>query len=163
MKVLKGLAVLMLVLASVLIVNTHAQAGTYCWVATDGNAGIVEGVRLTTTDLGFGHTMLTGTVTIYNTTTGASTIVLANGAANVTGVSASTPNGVLEAALTVNGAAPASFSTAATSLFVADVHLLLDPNSMNGTYFRSTTTNTSAASTTDTRYDGVATLTSCLY
>ncbi|KWT92851.1 hypothetical protein [Candidatus Magnetominusculus xianensis] len=163
MKVLKGLAVLMLVLASVLIVNTHAQAGTYCWIASDGNAGIVEGVRLTTTDLGFGHYMLTGTVTIYNTATGASTIVTANGAMNVTGITTSTPNGVLEGMLNANGVAAASSTVASATSYTADVHLLLDPGSMNGTYFRSTTTHTSTASTADTRYDGVATLTTCLY
>ena len=163
MRVLKGLAVLMVVmvvlLTGVLAFSTQAQAATYCWYAVDGNTSTVSYMRLSLADYGSGHYSVAGTATVYNTTTGASSIAEANGAAEVTtalntdGQTVST----LETALSVIGGST-------TSIVVADVHLLLDASSMSGSYFRTMKTyTTSTTPATDTRYDGVATLTTCLY
>lgn len=156
MRVLKGLAVLVVLLMGVLALGTQAQAATYCWYAVDGNTATVHYLRLSLADYGNGHYSIAGTDTTYNTATGASAVMEANGAAEITGIT-SEQTALLELALNVIGGST-------TSVIVADMHLLVDASSMSGSYFRRTSTyTTSTTPATDTRYDGVATLTTCLY
>ncbi|WP_420266696.1 hypothetical protein [Candidatus Magnetominusculus dajiuhuensis] len=153
MKVLKGLAVLVLVLASVLVINTHAQAAAYCWVAQDGNAAQIHYLRLSLANYGNGHYLMSGTDTVYSATTFAALSVSEVGGPLAVTSNSTTKVSTVAISLT-------SVGGGTTDLSATRIQMLLDAGLMSGVYYR-TFTDYASTNTSESRYDGVATLTVC--
>lgn len=158
MKVIKLFAVaLVLVLCVVTMSSKDSEAETeYCWLLTDGTAGVYSYMKLGVMDFGGGNYALAGLkVQVYTVYPYAVNKQLVNG--NMALTSATT----IEAGLNITDISPYSNVAAGPGLNTTDLHMTISPTTFSGTYYRTTTITSASGATTEKVTNGIATLTTC--
>ncbi|MBF0488228.1 MAG: hypothetical protein HQK98_08725 [Nitrospirae bacterium] len=158
MKVIKVLAVALVLVLCVAAVNTKdSEAATeYCWLLTDGTAGVYSYMKLGVMDFGGGNYTLAGLkVQVYTVYPYAVNKQLVNGSM------ALTSSTTIEAGLNVTDISPYSNVAAGPGLNTTDMHMTISPTTFSGTYYRTTTITSSTGATTETVNNGIATFTTC--